>query len=128
MKFEITEKGVYDDQGKRVPVGTVVELDGEELPAALKNKGRVFATAAVAVTNPAEGALQHSVQSGTDRQALLKAAAVQIGADGFLEDGRPDVRAINAELTDAAAPFTAAERDQLWPAVADAVKTEREAS
>ncbi len=125
MKFEITQKGVYDQKGKPIPVGTEIDVDGEKVPAWLVNKGSPMKSKGkTAVTNPAKGALP---QSGAERQELMKLASSVIEDSGFLSDGRPDVRAINAELTSEAEPFTAEERDQIWPGIADAVKAEREA-
>lgn len=44
MKLEITEKGVYaptENGDRRVPVGTVIDIGGEEIPPAILNKCRV---------------------------------------------------------------------------------------
>lgn len=125
MKLEITQPGVTGPEGP-MPVGTVVEIEGDTVPGWLVNKAAPVGR--VAVTNPAEGAIPGATgpePSAQERQELLGEAAKLIDADGFLPDGRPDVRAINAELTDDAKPFTAAERDDLWPGIADAVKAAR---
>lgn len=60
MKVEVTRKGVYDQAGKRVPVGTEVEVKGEVVPGYLRSKCRVVAGKGqrAAVTNPAEGAVK----------------------------------------------------------------------
>ena len=50
MKAEITQEGVFDQTGNRVPVGTVIEVSGDDLPAWLANKARPVA--AEAVTTP----------------------------------------------------------------------------
>lgn len=58
MKIEVTRKGVYDQNGNPVPVGTEITVKGDEIPASLVNKGRVIASKpakAVAVTNPDKG-------------------------------------------------------------------------
>lgn len=52
MKVKVTEKGVYDAKGERVPVGTVLSVKGDELPAYLV--GKAVADGAQAVTNPAK--------------------------------------------------------------------------
>ena len=55
MKIKITEAGVYDQKGQRVPVGTEITVKGDAIPGWLVNKGRVVAekpAKAVAVTNP----------------------------------------------------------------------------
>ncbi|QBX34597.1 hypothetical protein E4191_07640 [Paracoccus liaowanqingii] len=127
MKIEITKRGVYDGEGKQIPVGTQVTVKGDTVPGYLLNKGRVIGETEgkTPVTNPAQDA--QASQSGPDRQELLKMAATVIDPAGFLADGRPDVRAINAELIDDAAPFTAEERDTLWPGIAAAVAADRQA-
>jgi hypothetical protein len=60
MKIEITEPGVYDQDGKRVPVGTEINVKGDGVPAWLNGKGRVVAQAKAktAVTNPAKDPVQ----------------------------------------------------------------------
>ncbi|WP_343502130.1 hypothetical protein [Alloyangia pacifica] len=115
-KFEITKKGV---EGQLV--GDVVEFEGEKVPGFLLNKGRVL-TERVAVTNPATGAVQESAQ---ERQALLAEAAKALDAEHFTAGGVPDVKAVNALLDEGVAKFSAAERDQLWPGIAEAVKADR---
>lgn len=58
MKIEITEKGVYDRKGERIPVGTEITVKGDTVPAAFVNKCRVIGekpAKGVAVTNPAGG-------------------------------------------------------------------------
>lgn len=112
-KFEITRKGVAGHQ-----IGDIVEFEGEEVPGYLVNKGHPL-TERVAITNPAEDPVKETAQ---ERQELLAEAAKVLDADQFGDDGKPDVRAINSLLEDGVAKFSAAERDQLWPGIADAVK------
>lgn len=38
MKVKITKKKVYDSKGKEVPVGTVLNLEEDTIPAFLVNK------------------------------------------------------------------------------------------
>ncbi|MEI4489606.1 hypothetical protein [Mameliella alba] len=116
MQYEITEKGVAGHK-----VGEIVEIDGDTVPKWLVNKGRVL-NDRVAVTNPADGAVQESAQ---ERQALLAEAAKVLDAEHFSNDGVPDVRAVNGLLDDGVARFNAAERDQLWPGIAEAVMAAR---
>ena len=40
MQFKITKKKVYHE-GEQVPVGTIVDIDGDEIPGYLVNKGEV---------------------------------------------------------------------------------------
>lgn len=61
MKIKITENGVYDQKGQRVPVGTEFSIKGDAVPAWLVNKGQVIGekpAKADAVTNPAKGPVQ----------------------------------------------------------------------
>ena len=57
MKLEITKKGYHDQSGKPVPVGTVISVKGDDVPAGLVNKCRVVAETKgkTAITNPAQG-------------------------------------------------------------------------
>lgn len=59
-KAEITEKGVFNGEGKEAEIGEVVEFKGEELPAALKGKARAINSKAKSadtqVVNPAKKA------------------------------------------------------------------------
>lgn len=121
MKLKITERGVFGHE-----VGAIIDVDGDTIPDWLVNKAVKVDAETVAVTNPAEGAIVHQVaDSAAERQELLAAAAIQIAADAFNDDGVPDVRAINAELADDTAKFTAAERDRLWPGIAADVTASR---
>lgn len=56
MRIEITRRGVYDQNGNPIPVGTEVATKGDGVPAWLANKGRVVADAKgkTPVTNPAK--------------------------------------------------------------------------
>lgn len=52
MKCKVTEKGVYDAKGERIPVGTVLNVKGSKIPPYLV--GKAVADGADAVTNPAK--------------------------------------------------------------------------
>jgi hypothetical protein len=61
MKFEITQKGVHDKDGKRIPVGKVLTLKEDKVPPYLAGKGRSLTPETAddgedkqAVTNPAK--------------------------------------------------------------------------
>lgn len=130
MKVEITEKGVFAN-GEPVEVGTTIDVKGNEIPSFLVNKCRVVSqpkpAKAKAVTNPAKGSAKDltPAPSAQERQGAMKEAALKLDADGFNDDGAPDVRALNEAKGDGVDDFTAAERDQLWPGISDAVKAER---
>lgn len=72
MKFEITEKGVYDEGGKRVPVGTVIDLEDNEVPTFLKGKGRKL-HAATAVDDADEGGMDDGKKSAVVNPAKKSA-------------------------------------------------------
>lgn len=124
MKVEITEKGAHGPDGKELKVGSEVNVKGDEMPGWLVGKAREVAGGKVAVTNPKKNPVKPQA-SGQERQALMKDAATVLKAEDFTEAGLPDVRALNAMLTKDAEPFTAEERDQLWPGIADDVKAAR---
>lgn len=122
MRYEITESGANGHE-----VGSIVEIEGP-LAGWLVGKARPLSgQERVAVTNPAEGATMDPMPaSAQERQALLADLAMFIEATDFMDDGRPDVRAINAGLPEGQAKFTAAERDQLWPGVSADVMAARD--
>lgn len=60
MKFQVTQKGVYDAKGEMIEIGRVIEVKGDAMPAYLVGKA-VDVTDAKAITNPAKGAVQQSV-------------------------------------------------------------------
>ena len=43
MKLQITEKGVHDAKGNRVPVGEIIDVQGDVVPPSLINKVRPVA-------------------------------------------------------------------------------------
>lgn len=53
-------------------------------------------------------------EGDSDRLMILEAAALNLGNDDFMGDGRPRVDKINDHLEEGVAPFTASERDELW--------------
>lgn len=68
MKAQVTERGVYDQKGVAIEVGTVINVEGDELPTYLKNKAvPVTKVARVAVINPK--AEDPAVNAGADTQA-----------------------------------------------------------
>lgn len=59
MKLEVTHKGIRDQDGKPVEIGTVLNIKGDTVPVGMVNKVRVIAdkggktlTADTAVTMP----------------------------------------------------------------------------
>jgi hypothetical protein len=125
MKIEIIEKGV-NHGGKKLEVGATLEIAGDKLPGHMVGKARIMKDPQrVQVTNPAEGAIGPGM-SAQERQTLMGEAAKLLDDDDFNAAGMPDVRALNRELTDDVKPFTADERNQLWPGVASAVMAARE--
>lgn len=72
MKVQVTEKGVFDPKGERIPVGTELDFEGDELPSPLVGKVRIISGGKTAVTNPA-----HTEE---DLEAL-KAQADELGVE-----------------------------------------------
>lgn len=68
MKVKITMKGVFGVDGKEVPVGTVIDVKGDAMPASLVNKAEIVGgskpTGKTAVTNPAKGVKQEPKTEG----------------------------------------------------------------
>ena len=109
MKVEITQKGVYDEKGKAVEVGTEITVKGDKVPSNLLNKCRVVgkpAKAAKAVTNPKK--------ADDERIDLVRSIAKDIADEDFTSEGAPEVGVLNQNLPEGAAKFNAAERDLIW--------------
>ena len=45
MKIEITQKGVFDDKGAELKLGSIVEISADKMPAYLAGKARVLEVA-----------------------------------------------------------------------------------
>lgn len=43
MKIKVTQRGIRDQDGKRVPIGTVLDIKGDTIPAGMVNKVEVIA-------------------------------------------------------------------------------------
>jgi hypothetical protein len=57
MKLEITEKGIFDQNGKEAEVGSIIDVKGDAVPAWLVNKCRIVGgKGKTPVTNPAKEA------------------------------------------------------------------------
>jgi hypothetical protein len=120
MKLKITRKGVFED-GKELPVGTIVEVEGNVIPVGLVNK--------CIDTNAApepEAPVEPVVPSASERQTLLKNVAIMLDAGQFKDDGAPKTAAVNAEV-EADAKFSADEIAQLWAGISATVEAERTA-
>lgn len=127
MKVEITKTGIYDPEGKKVPVGRTFDLgpDIKEIPAVFVGKCRRLdgvPDSAEAVTN--ETQVVQLDPSAQERQDLLKNIAVTLKDDDFSGTGLPKVGSVNAE---AEVKFDGTEIATLYPAIADAVKSARTA-
>ncbi|PCJ20849.1 MAG: hypothetical protein COA96_15630 [SAR86 cluster bacterium] len=75
MKLEITELGVFAPSGKKntpeieVPVGTVIEINVNKIPASLIGKCRIVGEVtkeSVPVTNPAEKKAEKPAEKKAD--------------------------------------------------------------
>lgn len=118
MKIKVTKPGIYGAKGM-IPVGT--EFNVKEEPKGWDGRYEVISGGAsggkTAVTNPAEGAMPGAGESGAERQARLKELVGGLSEGDFIASGAPDVGKINELLNEGEKPFTAAERDQLWPGI-----------
>lgn len=113
MKMKVTRRGVYDAKGEEIKVGTVLEIDGDKVPGYLLNKA-VETDDAVGIINPAAAGTE---ASAAERQARLKEIVGGLSEGDFIASGAPDVGKVNELLNAGEKPFTAAERDQLWPGI-----------
>lgn len=72
MKAQVTESGVYDQKGGAIEIGTVINVEGDELPPYLTNKAvPVVKVGRVAVVNPKadEPVVSADTVTGGDTQA-----------------------------------------------------------
>lgn len=132
MKVRITEKGAHGANGERLSVGQEFEVKGDIMPGYLVGKAKVISKGRrAAVTNPAQGAAQQATDpqpSAQERQHLLgEITANDLADDDFNGEGVPDVRKVNDHVPDGSERFSADERNQLWPGIADTVKAARDA-
>lgn len=120
MKLKVTQKGVYDGPNE-LPVGKVLEVDGDTIPASLINK-------VVNMDEPApeETPVEPVVPTADERATLLKNVAIELGDDDFTKAGAPKLDAVNAEV-EADAKFDADEVKALWGGIAGTVEAERAA-
>jgi len=54
MKVKIIEKGVNGDGNKKIPVGTIIEIEGKIIPPSLLNKCIVIGVDGPLIVNPAK--------------------------------------------------------------------------
>ncbi|MCC0013878.1 MAG: hypothetical protein H6881_08370 [Rhodobiaceae bacterium] len=93
MKLEITEKGIFDQNGKRVPVGTEIEVKGDTIPAAFVNKCRVIGKAS-----------KKSVPVTNEDDAEKEKLSADLEALGVKADGRWSVERLREEIEKATDP------------------------
>lgn len=86
MDLRITRTGVYmtgeDGIEAAVPVGTVVSVEGDDIPAGLVNKCAPADDPRFAVTNPAEGAIVENIDELTKDQLAEALKALDLPASG----------------------------------------------
>lgn len=113
--MKITNTGKSDlglDPATVVPAGRSIEIDDARLDQLKASP--VVKSWLVAGVLVEEGAMQGAAAELTGRQALVADIIRGLGKTGFTKSGKPEVDAINAELTDDAEPVTASERDAVW--------------
>ena len=120
-KYEVTQKGVYapSESGidRELPKGKTFEAD--KLPAFLVGKVRelpeaIEAGEQVAVTKPEKGG-----EPAVTRLEIFTAATAALEKGDFLQDGRPDLRALNDLLEEGVEKFTSDERNAFVTQVSD---------
>lgn len=57
MKYEVTRRGVYGEDGQMIEIGTEIDVKGDDIPGYLVGKAAPVKAGKVAVTNPAKEAL-----------------------------------------------------------------------
>jgi hypothetical protein len=102
MRIEITAGGIYDSNGKEIPVGT--ELTVKEEPVAWSGRYRVVSSGKgkTAVTNPADGALKAEHHGGgkfniTKGEEVLLSGMTKADADAFNDLSDEDKAAFVAD-------------------------------
>lgn len=131
MKIKITKPGIYGAK-EEVAVGTVIDVSKE--PVQWRGRYEIIED------NPSEDAelvpasptqpvdpdpTPTDTKSADSRSDLLFEAATLIEDDDFTKDGYPKIDALNDVLDEDEDEFQATERDQLWPAIAEAVMKAR---
>jgi hypothetical protein len=100
MKVRITEKGVNDSNNNTIPVGTIIDVPGDTIPASLVNKCVVAeiitgqAGAGNPMTKAEQKALQKEIAARTDVATVL----------GVTVDPNWTLEQINAAITAAENP------------------------
>jgi hypothetical protein len=127
MKIKVTEKGVYDQKGKRVAVGTVFDVPGGVIPSWLVGKVAIIEGAPAkaqavpegktAITNPAKtDAPAELTEAQLVRQAKLIDIIETLDPNkDFTKDGAAKMESINLLVEKGDELFTAEERDLLAP-------------
>lgn len=80
----------------------------------IKCGAAVDPAAADAAAAKAAAAEAEKAAAEAGRLTQIQEAILKVGDDGYTKSGKPDVDAVNAQLTDGADPVTAAERDAAW--------------
>ncbi|MFY0681897.1 MAG: hypothetical protein JXR13_15110 [Thalassovita sp.] len=120
-KYEVTQKGIFvpDEDGieRELPKGKTFEAD--KFPALLVGKVRELPEAIadgeqVAVTNPENGG-----EPAVTRLEIFTAATAALEKGDFLQDGRPDLRALNDLLEEGVEKFTSDERNTFGTQLSD---------
>lgn len=124
MHYKVTRRGVHDEKGEEIKIGTVIEAEPHKdggHPSWLRNKVEQVDRGPVTIQQENTGGNTGDTGEGEARQALFKDAIGKLKSFEFTNDGRPDLRALNASLPEGSTPFTSDERDTLWPVVKDQV-------
>lgn len=105
MKLTITQAGVRRD-GKELDIGDVIEIEGDAIPPSLINKAEMMGER-TAITNPAEGAVQHPVYEAKHRGRGSYSVLDATGAEVMEGLNKEDAEAFNAMSTEDQAAYVA---------------------
>lgn len=76
MKYEVTQRGVYDAKGEMIEVGAEVEAKGDKMPGYLIGKAVPVKGGKTFITNPAKGGDDKGGAGGNDQPPAEFAAPV----------------------------------------------------
>ncbi|QYJ00757.1 hypothetical protein KUV46_15720 [Thalassovita mediterranea] len=106
MKIKITAGGIFDGNGKEIPIGH--QLTVKEEPKAWRGRYEVI-----------EGGASDEAEFVTnERASIIREAINGLKAEtDFTKQGKPDLEAVNTLMPQGAEKVSGAERDAVWQAM-----------
>lgn len=103
MKYEVTQRGVYDAKGEMIEIGAEVEAKGDKMPGYLIGKAVPVRGGKTFITNP-DGALKAEHHGGgkfniTQGETVLLSGITKADADDFNALSNDDKAAFVAAQT-----------------------------